>query len=521
MADLNETPRQKMIGILYLVLLGLAATTITDHVLDAFYNITLSLDNTSKALNEATEAKLSSFAAHNLKDDPARATPFWERANKVKKLCEDLDKEVLEIKQQMVTQGGGYKKALGREGEVEQRDNTDMAPRLMMMPTPENGKGAKLKKRVMETRQAILDLMTTEERTGVTVPLNAIDPPKREGIKATWENDCFGEGIPLTAALTSISKIEMDIKNTENSVVRKILSMVDKSDFNLDDYQVIAVPQSSYVLVGQQYKAEVFLTAFSATLQPEITAGGTNLKVENGKGIYTVPCTSEGIKKYSATIRMKKADGTYKEFKTTEDLQYQVAKPSVTISPTKMLVFYIGVDNPVSISAAGAPKESLRPSISGTGGGEMKGANGEYTVTVQHPGKVTIAVSGELEKGKTTVLGSTEFKCKPIPPPHPLFAGSSGGGVSTGSLKAQTKVFAKLDDFDFDAPFVVNGFKLVILKPRADAVILQSSSASLTSEMMSTMSTITAGTRIMIDNITATGPDKLKRPLPPISFTAQ
>ncbi len=521
MADLNETPRQKMIGILYLVLLGLAATTITDHVLDAFYNITLSLNTTSKALQDATEAKLSSFASHNLKDDPVRATPFWERANKVKKLCEDLDKEVLEVRSQMVTQGGGYKTTLGREGEVEQRDNTDLAPRLMMLPTPEKGKGAKLKARIMETRAAIVGLMTPEEHTGVTIPLNAVDPPKREGVKATWENDCFGEGIPLTAALTAISKIEMDIKATENSVVRKILSMVDKQDITLDEYEVIAVPQSNYVLIGQQYKADVFLTAFSSTLQPEITAGGSNLKVENGKGLYTVPCTSEGVKKYSATIKMKKSDGTWKEYKSKEDLSYTVAKPSVTISPTKMLVFYIGVDNPVSISAAGVGKESLRPSISGVGQGDIKGSNGEYMVNVQKPGKVTISVAGELEKGKTTVLGSTDFKCKPIPPPHPMFAGSSGGGTSTGSLKAQTKVFAKLDDFDFDANFVVNSFKLVVLKPRAEAVILNSSSASLTPEMMSTMAGITAGTRIMIDNITATGPDKLKRSLPPISFTAQ
>jgi hypothetical protein len=50
---------------------------------------------------------------------------------------------------------------------------------------------------------------------------------------------------------------------------------------------------------------------------------------------------------------------------------------------------------------------------------------------------------------------------------------------------------------------------------------MQSNSAALTPEMLSAMSGITAGTRIMIDNITATGPDKLKRPLDPIIMTAQ
>ena len=237
--------------------------------------------------------------------------------------------------------------------------------------------------------------------------------------------------------------------------------------------------------------------------------------------MYTAAATSEGLKKFSATIRMKKTDGTMKEYKTKEDLSYMVAKPSVTISPTKMLVFYIGVPNPVSISAAGVGKESLRPSISGAGDGQITGANGDYTVTVKKSGKVTISVSGELEKGKTTILGSTDFKCKTIPLPHLMFAGKSAGNVPAVALKAQQKVFAKLDDFDFDATFAINSFTLVIIKPRTDAVILKANGPSLTPEMMSAMSSITAGTRIMFDNLVETGPDGMKRSLDPVTFTAQ
>ena len=39
------------------------------------------------------------------------------------------------------------------------------------------------------------------------------------------------------------------------------------------------------------------------------------------------------------------------------------ARPSAVVSPTKMNVFYIGVDNPVDISAPGVPAEHLRPSM--------------------------------------------------------------------------------------------------------------------------------------------------------------
>ena len=82
-------------------------------------------------------------------------------------------------------------------------------------------------------------------------------------------------------------------------------------------------------------------------------------------------------------------------------------------------------------------------------------------------------------------------------------------------------MFAKLDDFDFDAQFVVNGFKLIIMKPRAEAQVMQSNGPNMTPEMQSAMGGINAGTRIMFDNIVTTGPDGLKRTLDPITFTAQ
>ena len=41
-----------------------------------------------------------------------------------------------------------------------------------------------------------------------------------------------------------------------------------------------------------------------------------------------------------------------------------VAPPSLTVAATKMNVFYIGVDNPVSISVPGIADADLRPNIS-------------------------------------------------------------------------------------------------------------------------------------------------------------
>src|SRR6185437_10088090 len=124
-------------------------------------------------------------------------------------------------------------------------------------------------------------------------------------------------------------------------------------------------------------------------------------------------------------------------------------------SPDKMNVLYIGVPNPVSISAPGIAKENLRVSISP---GSISGKDGHYTATVSSIGTATVTVSGELTKGKTSVLGSTLFRVKRIPDPKPQFAGKSGGNTSAANIRAQDRIFAKLDNFDFDAKFNVTRF---------------------------------------------------------------
>jgi hypothetical protein len=168
-----------------------------------------------------------------------------------------------------------------------------------------------------------------------------------------------------------------------------------------------------------------------------------------------------------------------------------------------MNVLFIGVANPVSVSAPGIPKEKLHVSVSN---GSISGSNGKYEVTVSSPGDATVTVSGELSPGKTQVLGSTLFRIKRIPDPKPQFAGKSSGATSSANLKAQDRLFAKLENFYFDIRFDVTRFTMYIFKPRQDAIIMNSTSSELTAEMKRAMSTISPGTKVVFGNIMATGP---------------
>jgi hypothetical protein len=82
MAGGKETPRQKMIGILYLVLLGLVALNVSDSILDAFKNLTNSLNASTENVQSGVDATYASFKATKLKDEPVRARPILEKAEK-------------------------------------------------------------------------------------------------------------------------------------------------------------------------------------------------------------------------------------------------------------------------------------------------------------------------------------------------------------------------------------------------------------------------------------------------------
>lgn len=509
MAGVNETPRQKMMGILYLVLLGLAATTVTDHVLDAFRNLTVSLKTSSENVKATVDQTMSAFEAGKLKNEPDRARPVWESANKVKGAIADLNKLIEDIKAELTTMGGGD----DGTGDIKARADIDISPRVMVR----KGKAKELRAKIEATRATILAALPEKDRNS-QLALDAQDPPRgKGGVKSSWEETNFGEGIPLTAAITALTKIQADMRNTEAEAVKKILGEVDKAVINLDKFDAVAIAPSSYILVGQQYTADVFLTASDSKSNPEVAVGGAALKVVDGKGQYVVTASREGEFKWSGTVKVKMADGQIKEYKTKEQT-YTVARPSAVVSPDKMNVFYIGVPNPVSVSAPGFSKDKIKVSMSA---GELSGSGGNYIVKVSNPGKVTVTVSGVLDGGKSTVLGSTEFRIKRIPPPRVKFSGKAGGRISAGEAKVQNRIFAVLEDFDFEANFNIQHFKIYIVKPRADAQVFESTNNQFTPAMTAAMAGVIPGTRLIFDDIFATGPDGVKRPLDPIIFNVQ
>lgn len=510
MAGGKETPRQKMIGILYLVLLGLVALNVSDSILDAFKNLTNSLNTSTANVQSGVDATFASFEATKLKDEPVRARPIYDKAKQASAYAKELDAYVLELKKLFEQEGGGINP---ETGDVVKRDDLDVSSRLMI----NEGRATELKKKINETRTKLLSLLDEKERASVNFSLEAKDPVSTGvELSKSWEQANFGNGIPLTAAITALAKIQADVKNAESEMVKRILGKMDVAVVNLDQFSAVAVAPTSYLILGQPYTAEVFLTASDSKSSPVITVGGSSLQVKDGKGMYTVNTSKEGVFTWTGTVRVKQTDGSIKTY-TTAEQKYQVARPSVVVSPDKMNVFYVGVPNPVSVSAPGIPKENLAVTITG---GTISGANGKYSVNVTNPGTVAkVNVSANIN-GKTQLIGSSEFRVKRIPDPKAKFAGKTGGALSSVVIKGQDAIFAALDNFDFDAKFKVTRFSLTIARPRADAVVLQTTGNNFSAQMRSALAAVTPGSRVIFDDIVAVGPDGTQRQLDGMVFKA-
>ncbi|PYF68427.1 type IX secretion system motor protein PorM/GldM [Pedobacter nutrimenti] len=508
MAELNETPRQTFISIAYIIVLGLFFISTSESVLNSFKKMRDTFDQARQTEENSVKNLYSTFEKTKLKEEPTRATPIYERAKKVSSQVLVLQNYLQDLKVELESGGGGLNE---NDGDVNKKDNFDISPRIMI----KGGKAKELKLKINEFESSIKSLLDDSERSKINITLIQEPGKQKSGARVTWEEENFGEGIPLTAALTNLSRIQTNLIATEANIIKSILGNMDKAVVNLDQFSAVAVAPSSYIIQGQPYKAEVFLTASDSKSSPNISVNGNSLVVQNGKGIYSISSATEGIHRWSGLIKVKQTDGTFKEYRTAEQ-QFQVSRPSAVVNAKKMNVLYIGVENPINVSAPGIPKEKIKVNMTG---GSLHGSNGEYIVKVNSPGLVKINVSAELS-GRSQQISSSEFRVKRIPDPRAKFGGKTGGVLPTVAIKSQDKIFANLEGFDFDAKFTITRFTLIIMKPGDNATVLHATGNAMTGQMRSAIANISPGSRVIFDNIQATGPDNLTHQLDPIALTA-
>ncbi len=376
-----------------------------------------------------------------------------------------------------------------------------------------DGHGEELKEMIMEYRNRFLELVDEQHRAEVAakLPLMIDDETWQvatDKTKKSWSDFNFRQ-MPLQATLPILNKFINDAKASESAVLNYLLEQVGTSrDVVLDRFQVMSSPEKSYVIRGETFRTELFLGAAASqegsNTRVSIAVNGQTLPMRDGIAEWTQPATSVGMRKYNAVATVTNPiDNTSQTF--TREFEYEVGERSVSVSATKMNVFYIGVDNPVEISAAGVPSAQVNVSMSGAGGGTIsRQSDGTFNVRVTTPTRIN--EHALINVSAPGLSASREFRVKRIPDPVARLSTSQGGGMSSGEFKAQAGVGAFLDAFDFDARCTIEGFQLVRVARRADPEFATNRGGRYGPEAQALVDKAAPGDRYFYENVQAKCP---------------
>ena len=511
--SIPKEPRQLMINLMYLVLIAMLALNVSAEIINAFFMIDKGIDNTNTIIDESNEFAQTALEK-NAEQDLSRYQPLVDAAKEVRTLSKDFNSYISQIREDLVAESGGYYPEDDEKhpGHPKGYKNKDVTTRTLI----DLGKGDEIEQKIITTRQQLLDIVNSLKDTegtaindesiaeleksislGVSEDWKKARKPKRK----SWAEYTFFQ-MPLASIFPIFRKFQNDMKSSEAAVLNYLVKQVGAESFKVDNFIPIASARKSYVISGDTYESQITIGASSKSVYEnmDVKVNGSSLKVEDGVASYSTRTSGTGVKKYKVDIALTNPT-TGKRETYSKEFEYEVGRRSVTVSADKMNVFYIGVNNPVSVAAAGVSSNDLR--VSGSGGGLKlsRAGTGKYTATVSQPGNATITVSG----GGLTAT-KFDFRVKPIPDPVARLSNSNGGDMGNGEFKAQGGVGAFLDNFDFDAKCAVTGFNLIYVAKRQDPVPVVNVGARYTSESRTLVNRAKPGDIYYFDNVRAKCP---------------
>lgn len=533
--SIPKEPRQLMINLMYLVLTAMLALNVSAEVINAFFKIDKGLIKTNDIVTKANEGVIKGMeeAVKKREDDK----PLVEFAKQAQVITGEFYDYVGGLKGELQDIAGGLfyetgKKPNGVKGaetddaskwgkpvkykdkEIPQRFFVDGNDGTVGSEKAYEANGPKLKAKVLETKKKLEDLLkkagasnkiiTDKEITDLISKLSlSIDEEGPKAAGKTWSDYNFGH-MPVAAVYPMITKFQNDAKNSEAAIINFLAKKIGGAVVEFDQFEPVASAEKGYVISGETFKADIFLSASSKQAKYSVRVNGSSLGVKDGVAKYSASTSSTGEQSYKVDISLTnpftgKTDNFSKTFK------YEVGRRSVTVSADKMNVFYVGVTNPISVAAAGVSSNALKVSCSGGGCNMTRRSNGKYDVKVSSPGATAVITvsGGGLDPTRF------EYRVKRIPDPTAIVGGGPtkrGGSMGPGTFKGQIGVAAILETFDFEAKCNIQSFEFTRHPKRDDPVTEKQNGGTFQGRVKTLQQMAKNGDTFYIDNIKARCP---------------
>ncbi len=465
MASGNLSPRQKMINMMYLVLMAMLALNVSKDVLKAFGSINETTDRIVK-----TTVLKNKLLYNDLKikstNNPKRYQKLYNfsielavHSNNFVQLLETYKRDMIELSGAVDSDTGklNYSYMDGDEGSE------------YLFTLGENNKSRELVKAMDDYLAYLLKSVDNknlkEQIKQIFNTKNVID---KDGIYIPWVKHKF-EHYPLAAQITFLSQIQADVRNSEGDVLQSLLVGELSGQMQVNDIRALVVPESTTVIKNGKFKANVVLVAYDTTLLPKVYLHEYNslgrrigtkekeIKVKNGKGIVEIPANRLGEYHWGGVVKLKNELGEIKEYPFKNNI-FMVNDAVAVVSADKMNVLYRGVENPISVSAPGIPSKDLI--VKAYGIKKIRSASYSLNVTNFRGKILSINVSARIS-GKVRNLVTKRYRVKDIPPPVGTVRGETDAKMPINNLKIST-IGAELKNFEFDLDLLVTSFSVKV-----------------------------------------------------------
>ena len=501
------SPRQKMINLMYILLMAMLALNVSSDVLKGFTLVGESLRRTTGNAMKENEAIYADLA-EQLKGNPAKVKPWADRAEQVRAMSDSLYNLADRLKWAIAREADGRD---GTPDDLQNQEDLEAASHVMLAPV--RGQGHVLYDAINRYRAGILRFVTDpKQRAIIASNLSTEVPRKADYMGRNWESYMFEE-MPAIAAVTMLSKLQGDVRKAENEVLHTLISNIDLKDIRVNELNAYVLPEATTLLPGETFTSRIFMAAVDTTQRPEIYVNGRRIAAD---GHYSFRVGGPGQYAFSGYILMPNAAGDIIRREFTQ--RYNVIAPptGATVAADLMNVLYAGFENPVSVSASGIAPDKI--SVSMTGGSLTARGEGKYIARPTAVGSdVTFTVTGEVN-GRRQTMGQYTFKVRKLPDPTAFVAMGDerfrGGRLAKSKLLGAQGISAAIDDGLLNIPFRVLGFQTVFFDRMGNARPEVSAGPGFTQAQRDLMRSLRRGQRFYITSVRAVGPDGIERTLP-------
>jgi gliding motility-associated protein GldM len=528
--SLPKEPRQKMINMMYLVLTAMLALNVSAEILNAFKTVNNSIIQSNGVITEKNDNTYRSLNA-KLNDPQTKANAqIWApKAFEAQKLSKDVYEYINELKTKLIEESGPYTE----DGEKKFReDDLEAAIRLMDKTGQGNGEGKKLYEALKAYKSQLVNILKPEEfadnailQKEVTLskaefiknlPLDLRVPKSQTGNVSTgdsakdWTDNYFNM-TPSIAAMTILSKFQNDIKNSESQIVDYCHKKIGEVKIVFNQFEGIAQSSSNYVMPGDKVTITAGVGAFSTAAKPRITIDGqVQPLTSDGTAVYNTIASGAGEKTIHVNIEYTKPDGSPGVI--PKEVKYTVGLPSgASVFLEKMNVLYIGVDNPLSISAGSTGREKMHASF--TNGTLTPLGGDKYIAKPTTPGMGKIIAN---INGKNSYF---DMRVKYLPLPAGFIGTRRGGAIPTAEFKAIGGLIVRLLESDFEAKYKVVSYKLGAIGGSIPQYVEASNDGNRWGgSAASLVNRASPGTAVFFDEIRVVGPDGRTVQIPPMVF---